>query len=205
MHLARTIFLKAASSSIKWEWQTLLCYLPDHNMPRWLLQQGPVGSDGGEQCLPSAFTHGRPWVDTQLAQFGIQAEPQAIKRRGRVKRPVEGLSFLLGLLLQSFLLPFQLLCNGFASLEEVVWNVPLWMMKKGSGRREWGHKLERTVGEMLLVVLVSYYHKVISQELQHSWINNPENHRSITGFPCSDWYTKYEMSVQRLSAVELDN
>lgn len=110
------------------QWRQILArYLPDYNMPRWLLQQGPVGSDGGKQCLPCAFSHSRPWVNTQLAQLGVQAQPQAVKGRGRVERPVKSLPFFLGLLLQSFLLPLQLLCDGFASLEEVVWNIPLWV------------------------------------------------------------------------------
>lgn len=102
------------------------CYLPDHNVPRLLLQQGPVGSNGGEQCLPGTFTHSRPWVDTQFAQLGVQAQPQAVKGRGGVEWPVKGLSILLSLFLQSFLFPLQLLRDGFAPLEEVVRNVPLW-------------------------------------------------------------------------------
>jgi len=89
-------------------------------MPSRLLQQGSVSSDGGEQCLPGAFTHGGARVDAQLAQLGVQAQPQAVKGRGRVERPVEGFPFLLGLLLQSFLLSLQLLDDGFTSLEEVV-------------------------------------------------------------------------------------
>lgn len=89
-------------------------------MPRWLLQQGPVGSDGGKQRLPGAFAHSGSWVDTQLAQLGVEAQPQAVEGRGWVEWPVQGLSALLGLLLESFLLSLQLLCDGFASLEEVV-------------------------------------------------------------------------------------
>lgn len=89
-----------------------------------------MGSDGGEQCLPSTFTHSRPWIYTQLAQLGVQAQPQAIEGRGRVEGPVQGLSLLLGLLLQSLLLPLQLLCDGIAPLEEVVRNVPLWVKRK---------------------------------------------------------------------------
>lgn len=89
-------------------------------MPRWLLQQGPMGSDGGEQCLPSTFAHSGPRVHTQLAQLGVEAQPQAVEGRGRVEGPVQGLSSLQGLLLQSRLLPLQLLRDGFAPLEEVV-------------------------------------------------------------------------------------
>lgn len=99
-------------------------------MPCLLLQQSPVGSNGGEQCLPGAFPHSRPWVDAQLAQLGIQAQPQAVEGRGGVKRPVQGLSPLLGLFLQSFFFPPQLLCDGFSPLEEVVRNVPLWVKQR---------------------------------------------------------------------------
>ena len=116
-------------NQMKRKWQIPSCYLPDHNMPCGLLQQGSVGSDGGEQRLPSTFAHSGPWVDTQLAQLGVEAQPQAIKGRGRVEWSVQSLSFLLGLLLQSFLFPLQLLCDGFAPLEEVVRNVPLWVKK----------------------------------------------------------------------------
>lgn len=42
-------------------------YLPDNNVPCWLLQQGPVSSNGGEQRLPGAFSNSWPWVDTQLS------------------------------------------------------------------------------------------------------------------------------------------
>lgn len=93
-------------------------------------------SDGGEQRLPGALPHSGPRVDTQLAQLGVQTQPQAIKRRGRVERPVQGLSFLLGLLLLSLLLPLQFLRDGLTSLEEVVRNVPLWV-KKEKKKRKW--------------------------------------------------------------------
>lgn len=106
--------------------QVMLANLPDHDVPRRLLQQGAVGSDGWEQCLSRAFAHSRPRVHAQLAQLGIQAQPQAVEGRGGVERPVQGFSLLLSLLLQSFLLPLQLLGDGLASLEEVVGNVPLW-------------------------------------------------------------------------------
>ncbi len=86
-----------------------------------------MGGDGGKQCLPGTFTHSGPWVNTQLTQLGVEAQPQAIKGRRRVEWPVQGLSFLLGLLLQSLLLPLQLLRDGLAPLEEVVGNVPLWV------------------------------------------------------------------------------
>lgn len=105
-------------------------YLPDDNMPRRLLQQGPVGCYGGEQRLPGAFTHSGPRVHTQLSQLGIQAKPQAVEGGGRVEGPVQGLSLLLGLLLQSRLLPLQLLYDGFSSLEEVVRNVPLGVKRR---------------------------------------------------------------------------
>lgn len=75
--------------------------------------------------------------------------------------------------------------------------------KKGSGGRKWRHKLERKVGKMLLVVLLSYYHKVISQELPHSKRNNPANHRSIPGFACPVLRI-YKTPVQQLSAVKYD-
>lgn len=68
-------------------------------MPGWLLQKGPVGSDGGEQCLPCTFTYGRPWVDAQLAKLSVQAQPQAVEGGSRVEGPVQGFSFLLSLLL----------------------------------------------------------------------------------------------------------
>lgn len=80
-------------------------YLPHHNVPRWLLEQGSVGSNSGEQRLAGALTHSRPRVHAQLPKLGIQTQPQAVKGRGGVERPVEGLSFLLGLFLQRFLLP----------------------------------------------------------------------------------------------------
>lgn len=113
-----------------------------------------MGSNGGEQCLPSTFTHSRPWVNTQLAQLGVEAQPQAIKGRGGVEWPVQGLSTLLGLFLQSFFLPLQLLCDGFAPLEEVVRNVPLWVKREGGD----GHELDRMIGKTLWAVLLSYYH-----------------------------------------------
>lgn len=120
-------------------------YLPDHNMPRRLLQEGPVGSDGGEQRLPGTFTDSGPWVNTQLAQLGIQTQPQAVEGRGRVEGPVEGLAFLLSLLLQSYLLPLQLLDDGLASLEEVVGNVPLWVRMTGGERTKiWNEMVARS-------------------------------------------------------------
>lgn len=76
--------------------------------------------------------------------------------------------------------------------------------KAGGGGREWGYKSEREVGKMLLAVLLSYYHKVISQEPPYSKRNNPANHRSISGFACPEYCTKYEMSAEWLSAVKLD-
>lgn len=66
-------------------------------MPCRLLQQGTVGSNGGEQCLPSALAHSRPRVNTQLPELGVQTQPQAVEGRGGVKRPVKGLASLLGL------------------------------------------------------------------------------------------------------------
>lgn len=79
-----------------------------------------MSSYGGEQRLSGTFAHRGPRVDAQLAQLGVQAQPKAVERRSGVEGPVEGFSFLLGLLLLSFLLPLQLLGDGFASLEEVV-------------------------------------------------------------------------------------
>lgn len=122
-------------------------HLPDHNVPRGLLQQRPVGGDGGEQRLAGALTHGGPRVDAELAQLGVEAQPQAVEGGGGVEGPVQGLPSLLGLLLQRLLLPLQLLRDGVAPLEEVVWNVPLRVKKEekrgkrgGSGVREWRHK-----------------------------------------------------------------
>lgn len=112
-------------------------------MPRRLLQQGPVSSNGGEQRLPGTFTHSGPWVNTQLAQLGVQAEPQAVEGRGWVEGSVEGLAFLLSLLLQSRLLPLQLLDDGLASLEEVVRNVPLWVRMK-EWTKIWNEMLARS-------------------------------------------------------------
>lgn len=79
-----------------------------------------MGRDGGKQCLPCTFTHSRPRVNAQLAQLGIQAQPQAVERGSRVEGPVQGLSFLLGLFLQRFFFSFQLLRDCFSSLEEIV-------------------------------------------------------------------------------------
>lgn len=59
-----------------------------------------MGSDGGEQRLSGTFTHSGPWVNAQLAQLGVQAQPQAVKGWGGVERPVEGLASFLSLLLQ---------------------------------------------------------------------------------------------------------
>ena len=118
-------------------------YLPDHDVPGGLLQQGPVCSDGGEHGLSSALPHGWPRVHAQLPQPGVQTQPQAVKGRGRVEGPVQGLSPLLGLLLQRGLLPLQLLGDGLAPLEEVVRDVPLW------GNR-WG---VNTVGQSSLTTV----------------------------------------------------
>lgn len=108
-------------------------YLPDDDVPGGLLQQGPVGRDGGEHGLPGAFPHRGPRVDAQLPQLGVQTQPQAVEGRGRVEGPVEGLSFLPGLFLQSRLLPLQLLRDRLPPLEEVVRDVPLWRR----GEVEW--------------------------------------------------------------------
>lgn len=64
-----------------------------------------MGSDGGEHGLTGALPDGGPGVHTQLAQLGVQTQPQAVERRGRVEGPVQGLTLLLSLLLQRGLLP----------------------------------------------------------------------------------------------------
>lgn len=109
-----------------------LTHLPHHDVPGGLLQQRAVGIDGGEECLAGALANSRPWVHTQLAQLGVEAEPQAVEGGRRVEGPVEWLALLLGLLLQKGLLPLQLVGDGLAPLEEVVRDVPL------QGNRERG-------------------------------------------------------------------
>ena len=94
-------------------------------MPGGLLKQRAVRRDGGEQRLAGALAHGGPQVHAQLAQLGVQTQPQAVEGRRRVEGPVEGLAALPGLLLHRRLLPLQVQGDGLPPLEEVVRDVPL--------------------------------------------------------------------------------
>lgn len=89
-----------------------------------------MGRNGGEECLAGTLADGWPRVNTQLAQLGVQAEPETVEGRGWVEGPVQGHAPFLCLLLQQHLLPVQLLLNGFRPLEKVVRDVPLRTSKK---------------------------------------------------------------------------
>ena len=96
-------------------------YLPEDGSPGVMLQQPPVGGDGGEECLSGALPDGGSRVHAQVAQTKEQPQPQGVKGRQ-----------LPALLLRP-LLAIQVLLDPLAILEEVVRDVPLHRHKGNRG------------------------------------------------------------------------
>ena len=111
-------------------------HLPQHHIPRPILQQTTVSRDGRKQRLPGALPHRRSGVNTQFPQFPVQAHPSWIEgRHQRVQTRVQlnivdgalrcGLFFVDQVGLTALVL-LQVTLQVGAVLIQEVWQVPLW-------------------------------------------------------------------------------
>lgn len=100
-------------------------YLPEHCIPRDILQKRAMSIDGGEQRLSRTFSDRGPRINTQLTELGIQTHPLSV--RGRYRFFVFGantaaiISTFIG---RSFSF-FQRCANLFPVLRQKVGDVPL--------------------------------------------------------------------------------